>query len=231
MNPEILRVDSLDVPGFANLSFAVRPGDWLRLAGGPQDAARAAVDELYGLGPQLSPAVFWNGTALSDMGKAELLQLPAKAAYAHAEGALLLNLRIWENLLLPLRHHDIPFDTDAIEAEILAGLQSADIPDTRAARILQGRTDDLSKFEIVYCILIRAHLLRPALIIGENLFDGIHGERLEALSSLLAWMRSQNPSLALLTIGDPPRSLSHISLTSWPEPSTLNWKETTWLSS
>lgn len=231
MNPELLRADSLACPDFTELSFAVNPGDWLRLAGGPQNAARALVDEIYGLSPLPSPAVLWNGRALPSLDKTERLQLPVKAAYAHPEGAFLLNLRIWENLLLPLRHHRIPFDTDAIEAEILDAFRSAGIAETEAARILQGRTDDLSDPEIAICILIRAHLMRPALIVGERVFGGLHTEGLGALSSLLAWMHSQNPTFALLTIGDPPATLAHFKLPPWPEPTTLLWKETSWLNS
>lgn len=228
MNPEILRTDSLACPGIAEISFAVKPGDWLRLAGGPQDAGRALVDDIFGLGPLLSPAVFWEGNAVSTLNQSERLRLPMKAAYAHPEGAFLLNLRIWENLLLPLRHHRIHFDTEAIEAEILAAFQSAAISGTEAARILQGRTDDLSDPEIAVCILIRAHLMRPALIVGERLFGGLNSEGIESLSSLLTWMHSQNPALALLTIGDSPATLARIKLSPWPEPTTLNWKETSW---
>lgn len=231
MNSEILRTDSLFVPGFAELSLTVKSGTWSRLAGGSQQAARALVDEIYGLGPQISPAVFWNGAALSSMREKERLQLPTMAAYAHPEGAFLLNLRIWENLLLPLRHHGIPFEIDTIESEILAALQSAHIPESQTARILQGRTDDLSDPEIVICTLIRAYLVRPSLIVAENIFDGIHGEGLDAICSLLTWMRTQNPDLSLLTIGDSIGSLAHLTLSAWPEPITQTWKEISWLSS
>lgn len=228
MNPEILRADSINCSEFSELSFTVNPGDWLRLAGGTQSTDRSLVDEIFGLGPQLSPSIFWNGDALSSLSEAERLQLTMKAAYAHPDGAFLLNLRIWENLLLPLRHHRIPFETDAMESEILTAFQSAGIAETQAVRILQGRTDDLSDPEIAICVLIRAHLTRPTLIVSERLFSGMHSEGLDALSALLTWIHSQNPMLALLTIGDSAATLARIQLPPWPEPTTLNWKQTSW---
>ena len=231
MNPELLHVDSLACPAFGEFSFTVSRGEWLRLAAGPQKACRALVDEIYGLNPQPSPSVLWWGKALAESDGNDRLRIAARAACTDREGAFLLNLRIWENLLLPLRHHHMPFDTDSTETEILAAFESAGITAADAGRILQGRTDDLSDHEIAICILIRAHLTHPELIVGERLFDGINAEGLDALASLITWIESQNPGLALLTIGDPPATLTHLNLSPWPQPTTLRWKETSWRNS
>jgi ABC-type transporter Mla maintaining outer membrane lipid asymmetry ATPase subunit MlaF len=231
MSPELLHVDALACPAFGELSFTVGRGEWIRLAGGSQKACRALVDEIYGLSPEPSHSVLWWGKALTESDEEGRLSIAAKVSCADREGAFLLNLRIWENLLLPLRHHHIPLDTDCTETEILAAFESAGITEADAGRILQGRTDDLSDLEIAVCILIRAHLTHPELIVGERLFDGINPDGLDALASLITWIASRNPGLALLTIGDPSATLSRLNLSPWPHPKNLKWKETSWQNS
>jgi ABC-type branched-subunit amino acid transport system ATPase component len=228
MNVEILNVDSLAGPGFSGTCFSVRTGGWVRLAGGPREVCGALVDAIYGIGPCHEGAVLWNGRPLSALGEAGLLALADGMAYVHTGGGLLLNLRIWENLLLPLSHRGTSFNEDELEKEILAAYAIAGFPEADAARILQGRTDDLNTTEIAVTLLVRAHLVRPAMLVCEALFDSLPGDGQHALALLLDWMAERQPGLALLTIGDSRLTLSRMALSAWPEFETLTWKEKSW---
>ena len=158
-----------------------------------------------------------------------MLEIAARTSFVHPRGGLLLNLRIWENLILPLNHHRHPTDLDALEAEIIDVFAMADISETDASRILNSRTDDLAPYEILFALLIRAHCEKPAFIICESAFDGLPKHALESAIRILEHTATQCPELALLTIGDASSTLDHMAINAWPNPETRNWKTSSWL--
>lgn len=231
MKPRTLSAVDLSAPGFSEVSFHLRPAQWLRLSGGPHDACGSLVDAIFGLGPIHGGDVAWDETPISICDESQLLDLATRTAFVHHRGGLLLNLRIWENLLLPLVHHDQAPDIDALETEILEAFATAGIGEAGASHILHARTDDLSSHEILIALLIRAHLMRPAILISESIFDGLPHDSFAAITGLLDFIAARNPGLSLFTIGDAPAALARITPAAWPDPETLNWKENSWLAS
>jgi ABC-type transporter Mla maintaining outer membrane lipid asymmetry ATPase subunit MlaF len=229
MTPDLLRAESLAGTGFSGTSFRIAPGQWLRLADGPRETVAALVDVLFGLAPAVEGEVFWEGAAISTCSESDRLAIAARTAFVHPRGGLLLNLRVWENIVLPLRHHRRQIDTDALEAEILAAFAAAGIDEPAASRILAARTDDLAPHEILLTLLLRAFCMKPALIICEAAFDGLPAHARDTASRLLDHTAACCPGLALLTIGDSPATLANLQPTAWPAPETLTWNPPSWL--
>lgn len=228
MNPELLRAESLAGPGFSGTYFQLAPGQWLRLADGPHHAGSALVDALFGIGPVRAGEVFWSGVPISSRTGAQRLDIAARAAFVHPRGGLLLNLRVWENILLPIKHRQARFHLDELEAEILATFAGAGISETHASRILGARTDDLAPHEILFALLIRAYCEKPALIICETAFDALPRHALDTAARLLEATAARCPGLALLTIGDTTPTLDRMALPAWPTPETRTWKSSSW---
>lgn len=229
MTPDLLRAESLAGPGFSGTSFRIAPGEWLRLAEGPRETVAALVDVIFGLAPAVEGEVFWDGTAISTCSEGARLDIAARTAFVHPRGGLLLNLRVWENIVLPLRHHRRQIDTDALEAEILAAIAAAGIDESAASRILTARTDDLAPHETLLALLLRALCAKPALLICEAAFDGLPGHAREAAARLLDHTAAYCPGLALLTIGDSSSALASLKPATWPAPKTLTWNPPSWL--
>jgi len=228
MNAELLRVESLAGPGFSGTSFGITPGGWLRLADGPHETCEALVDILFGLSPAHDGRVLWDGVDVAELSESGQLDLAARIGFVHSRGGLLLNLRVWENLMLPLQHHQGRIDREALEAEILEAFAAAGIGESSAARILASRTDDLPSHEILLALLMRACCTRPALIICEAAFDGMPRHACVAAMRLLDHTAARCPGLALLTIGDSTAPLVNLTSAAWPEPETLNWNPPSW---
>jgi ABC-type transporter Mla maintaining outer membrane lipid asymmetry ATPase subunit MlaF len=228
MNSDLLRAESLAGPGFSGTSFRIAPGQWLRLADGPRETVAALVDILFGLAHADDGEVFWDDDAISNISETGRLQIATRTAFVHPRGGLLLNLRVWENVLLPLRHHHSQIDIESVETEILTALAAAGIGEVAASRILAARTDDLAPHETLLALLLRAHCAKPALIICEAAFDGLPGHAREAAARLLDHTAARCPGLALLTIGDSAATLAGLQPTAWPAPETLHWNPPSW---
>lgn len=229
MTPELLRVESLAGPGFSETSFQLAPGQWLRLSDGPRQASSALVDAIYGIGPAYEGEVFWSDVPISTSSETDLLEIAARTSFVHPRSGLLVNLRVWENLILPLKHHHRQIDLDALETEIIDTFAIAGIGEADAARILNARTDDLTPSEILFALLIRAHCEKPALIVCESAFNGLTKHALESAIRILEHTAAQCPGLALLTIGDPITTLDPMAINTWPNPETRTWKASSWL--
>lgn len=231
MKSPILHVEALESHAFTGVSFLLAPDAWLRLAGGPQTACEAFVDTILGINAAAAGDVIWHGISLTQMSESECFDIAGRHACVHQRGGLILNLRVWENLLLPLQHHQKKFDIDDVETRIITAYSKAGIPQEEAARILQSRSDDLTQHEVILSQLIRADLLNPLILVCQNLFDSLPARTLQATCDLLGWIALQNPGLALLTVGDSPATLANMDLDPWPAPQTITWNETSWQNS
>ncbi len=225
MSGERLIVRNWSGPGFGPLDFSLSDGSFVWLEGGRPTTAVAAVDCLCGLQESTAGEVRWFGRDLAALGESGRLDLAKQIAHVRVDGGLLANLRVWENVVLPVRQRFSTSEVDDLEAEILAAFAACGRDEERAGRLLQERVEELSDGEQVLVMLVRGHLNRPEVVLCERAFGGLPDEELDECRRLLDWMATQHPGLALLVIGDEAPPDGRFGLSAWGDPEILRLEE------
>ena len=121
------------------------------------------------------------------------------ACVSPPEGNLVANLKVWENMVLPAHYHGTPID-ESLEATVVEALGAAGFGESWLDRMLPSPPDRLDPFESRVACLVRAALLRPALLFGEMLFDDLEPRHRRRLLAMLDWMRARQPELGVLLV-------------------------------
>ncbi len=175
----------------AGLAFRIGPGDMLVLVG-PVDAGSAVLRILLGMDLPDSGSARILGEQAVTLSRARAAALLSRVGWYPRTGALLANLTLRENLLLPLQFHRDPSAAEAERAtsEALARFGLAEVPDVRpeeAPLPVRRRV-----------ALARAILLDPELLVLDDPLDDLEDDVARGVvTALSGWVRERRRGLLL----------------------------------
>ncbi len=167
------------------LGFRVRPGESLVLVG-PIEAGSAVLRALLGIDRPDSGTARVLGAFPGTLPRAEAAALLSRVGWHPRSGALLANLTLRENLLLPLQFHRRPPPDEAARATAAAlarfGLEEC----------AEVRPEDVTLPVRRRVALARATLLDPELLVLDDPLDDLEADAArDVLSGLAAWLRER----------------------------------------
>jgi phospholipid/cholesterol/gamma-HCH transport system ATP-binding protein len=173
------------------LAFRLERGEALVLCG-PVEAGSAVLRALVGVDEPAAGSAHLFGERLAALSRGGAAALLSRVGFHPRTGALLANLTLRENLLLPLRFHRRATTGEAERAASAAlarfGLDEA--PDVRP--------EDASLPLRRLVALARAMVLEPELLVLDDPLDDVEEEMARAvLSALLDWARERPRGLLL----------------------------------
>ena len=182
----LAEVSGLSLDGLAGLDLVVDPGQILHLHG-PAEAGGAVLRALVGLERPLSGTVRLFGEDSAALPRRATASLLSRVGWLPHRGALLANLTLRENLLLPLEFHGHG-DAAARCAAALARFGLEEAPDQRPEFVTLAVRRRVA--------LARAVLFDPALLLVDDPLDDLEEDPARALTAALeAWAREPGHSL------------------------------------
>jgi ABC-type thiamine transport system ATPase subunit len=154
--------------------------------------------------------------------------------YASAEGGLIANLRVWENLLLPRRARlgPVPESTAELEKRIIEAFAQAGIEEQRTVGLMPQVPDRLSALERIVCALVRCHLAGFRLLVCDRIFDRLDEGRTRRVAALVDWLGRQHEGSALLVLRHSTRPVENsFGLRAWSPVNCIQLEEKSWLAS
>lgn len=202
MSEELLAAEGLRGARFGPVSVRVEAGGGLVVRAAQAGALDEFVDVVTGLAPARGGRVRLCGVDPAGLAEPRLVQLLAGVGYAGDGEGLLSNLKVWENLVLPLeaRGDGGRHDLDALEERVVEAFAVAGLDEAWVQRSLPEVPDRLSDFERIVCGLVRCHLCGFRLLVCDRLFDGIDGRRGQRLAALVDWVGARSPGCGLLVL-------------------------------
>jgi ABC-type transporter Mla maintaining outer membrane lipid asymmetry ATPase subunit MlaF len=185
----VAREGALRVEG---LSFRLEQGGALVLSG-PVEAGSAVLRALVGVEEPRAGSARVLGERPATLPRDAAAALLARVGFHPRSGALLSNLTLRENLLLPLQFHRRldPAEAGRAEAAALARFGVAAAPEVRP--------EDAPLPVRRLVALARATLLDPELLVLDDPFDDLDDDvAADVLAALAAWAR-ERPRALLLT--------------------------------
>ena len=108
------------------------------------------------------------------------------AAIVPADGGLIGNLKVWENLVLPAAYHGVAQNRE-LEERATRLFAEFGISGTSFEALCATLPDHLNRFERRLCAFVRAMLTEPQITVYDSLFDGLTREE---TGKVLAFDRS-----------------------------------------
>jgi len=177
---------------------------WIRakLGGGASSLLRM----LAGLLPPISGKIIFNETSFYEAPFDRLVSLKTKLGYGFEEGGLLSNLTLEGNLLLPLRYHGLLSPTESAErvAFYLSQFGMTESKDLRPALASSGMRRS--------CLLARALIMEPELLLLDDPTRGLSSEMIQRLVGLVEWQRRE-------------KNLKHVYFTSEDQDFADRWSQ------
>jgi len=166
-----LSVRNIRIPGITDdFSCDLQAGNSALICTAREDTGVKLSRLIAGMSRPESGSVFVNGKDLAALDQEELYLLRQEIGIVPADGGLISNLKLWENITLPLLYHTgkiSPGDEqDAVDYLADLGYSGA----------LYALPAHLSPDEKRLAAMVRAFLMRPKIIIYCNCFENLSSE-------------------------------------------------------
>ena len=144
------------------------------------DIAVGVAGELHRIELELNSGRIYHaivGSAVARETLIERLVDTALAAIVPADGGLIGNLKIWENLVLPAAYHGdgIPRYSE-LEQRAARVFAQLGVSGASFEALCSTLPDHLGRFEQRLCAFVRAMLTEPRIMVYDSLFDGLSRE-------------------------------------------------------
>lgn len=202
---DALRFENVIADGLpSGLSFAVPAGSLGVIVTSRHDENDLLVRSLLGISRPRSGAVKVLGADVGGLPDQALNSLRRRVAVVYPGGGLVSNLKVWENLVLPLEYHSYCSATE-IEERGLAALKRVGY---------QGRLMEtpghLSLYEKRLVGLARALLTEPRLLVCNAILAGLNREEENRLVSTVIELHREDPLRTTLFLTSNPDAVADI---------------------
>jgi phospholipid/cholesterol/gamma-HCH transport system ATP-binding protein len=196
---EILKADHIAVVGkFEDISFAVAHGELLVLLTSKEEINTTLTRLLLGATKPDRGDLTLFGRDIASLSQRELLKIRQRIGVVFAGGGLVSNLKVWENLTLPLDYHSA-LSSAAIEERGLAILQRVGYKGK-----LMDLPGHLSLYQRRQIGLGRAMLTDPDLMIFESPSQGLNQDERQAFMEVARSFHNGKPGRASLFLTSNP---------------------------
>ena len=176
------------------ISFAVPAGAMVAVITARQDENDRLVRLMLGLSKPYAGSISTVGVDVAAASEKGLNDLRQRVSIVHPGGGLVSNLKVWENLVLPLEYHSSLTPAE-IEARGMAALRRVGY--TGGLMELPGH---LPLYEKRLIGLARAMITDPGLIVYNAILAGLRGEEKSVIISTIMDFHREDPQRGSLFI-------------------------------
>jgi phospholipid/cholesterol/gamma-HCH transport system ATP-binding protein len=161
---------------------------------------------LLGSAPVQRGEVVLFGEALSGVSEERALALFSRMGIVWSGGGFVSNLKVWENILLPVMYHR-GREPAACEGQVVDLLRRLGVEDTLVPDYLQSLPGALPVQVLRLLGCARAALMDPEVMIYESVFEGLQRDVRARLESFALWFHTQRPGRASVYLSSDEQSL------------------------
>jgi ABC-type transporter Mla maintaining outer membrane lipid asymmetry ATPase subunit MlaF len=192
--------------GFRDASFSVGAGVACKLLTESDLDRDLLLHLLIGSAPAERGEVALFGEALGGASEERALSLFSRMGIVWSGGGFVSNLKVWENLLLPVMYHrggePAVYEGQVVELLRRLGVDETLVPDYLGS--LPGALPVQAQ-RLLGCV--RAALMDPEVVIYESPFEGLPRDVRARLESFAVWFHTQRPGRTSVYLSSDEQSL------------------------
>lgn len=195
----MIRFENVTTESFSDLSFSMQKGSICKVITGSDYDATIFLETLLGLNPPASGKVFLFDCNIYESSESEVLELFKRLGVVWKDGGLVSNLKVGENMVLPLWYHK-DLMAEEVEEELLKLFNQIvkNVGDLKS--YLWRLSGTLPSHEKRIIGFVRTLLLKPELIIYDSPLSGLTPETASDMMRMAGSYKSENADRASLYI-------------------------------
>ena len=202
----MIQIEDLRVGRAEPFSVKVGPGKSCKVIASSEHQKNLLLATLAGLRRPEEGTYRLFGTDVFSLGEEEHIELFRRVGLIWNQGGLLSNIRVWENILLPLEYHYNTVAGDIVHS-VLSLLAELGVEGEEAERLLQSTPYTIPVHTKMFIGLIREILLDPEIVIYDSLFDGLERRSVTGLVKLIKGFEESDPDRPTLSLSTDERTL------------------------
>ncbi|MGD2063652.1 MAG: hypothetical protein PVF51_08740 [Nitrospirota bacterium] len=191
-----------------SVSFEIGEGVACNLVTASDCEEGAFLETILAMKPPSSGRVFVLEEDVYSLPEQELLDLYRKVGVAWRDGGLISNLKVWENIVLPVRYH-LGKQPSEVEDRVVDLFRQLGIEVTPG--YLGALPGVLTPSERSLVGLVREMVMDPPLMIYDGLYEGLHPETAGRLVELAATFHAARPDRTSIFIGSNEASMARVA--------------------
>ncbi len=187
----MIRFEGVKTEYFKNLDFIVARGARCGVLTGSVEKKRNLFDIISGIQAPRAGRVFLFGKDIYSISRGDFLALFRKVGVVLQNGGLISNLKVWENIALPVSYHTAKRLED-VEAMVLAILRKPEMASFDLKGIMGELPASLPVQMRKAAGVIRAMTMNPELMLYDSLFDGLTPDMANKFGALTMNFHNEN---------------------------------------
>jgi phospholipid/cholesterol/gamma-HCH transport system ATP-binding protein len=202
----VIEFRQVSAGGFRDASFSIGAGVACKLVTESDLDRDRLLQLLLGNEPAKTGQVALFGEALGTLAEERALALFSRLGVVWSGGGFVSNLKVWENILLPLMYHR-GVAPAAVEGRVVELLRRLGVEEHLVPTYLQSLPGALPAHAQRLLGCVRAALTDPEVVIYESAFEGLHRDVRARLESFAAWFHAERPGRASVYLSSDEQSL------------------------
>ncbi|TAN41482.1 MAG: ATP-binding cassette domain-containing protein [Nitrospirae bacterium] len=182
----MMTLRNVSANGFSDISFESGTGRSVKIIVDSDDEKNLLLRLVTGLQKPDAGEVLLFGKEIYSISEDEYIKLFEKAAVVPGNGGLISNLRVWENITLPIEYHQgiNPQDLEDRIIRIVRRLLGINTDIERIEKLMQQLPGHLSPHEKRVVGVVKAFIAEPEVIIYDSIFEGLNPEMQDELTTM-----------------------------------------------
>lgn len=193
---------------FNSVSFEIKEGILCKIITDSDYEKKTLIDVIFSMEKPVSGRVFLFGKDIYSVSEKESVKILTKIGIVPKDGGLISNLKVWENITLPIWYHTGKRPRD-VEDRVIAIFGEMG-KDTSLAKFMGRLSGALPTHEKRLAGMVRAMLMEPDLIIYDSIFEGLNPETVSKLQGLTTKFHLEKPGRTSVYISSEEQSLKDI---------------------
>ncbi|MBI5213348.1 MAG: hypothetical protein HY957_08255 [Nitrospirae bacterium] len=176
----MIRFENVTTKNFDSLSFEIEKASAYKIITNSDYENRELLNIMLGLEKPEYGRVFIFNEDLCTLPEKELGRLFSRVGAVLIDGGMISNLKVWENIVLPVWYHSGKISED-IEKKAIQRFEETGMDISYLGELMGKLPGPLPVHEKRLIGFIRASLLEPELMIYDSIFEGLSPEMSETL--------------------------------------------------
>jgi phospholipid/cholesterol/gamma-HCH transport system ATP-binding protein len=202
----VIEFRKVTAAGLREASFSIGAGLACKLVTESNLDRDLVLHLLLGSAPAEQGEVALFGETLSEATEERALALFTRIGVVWSGGGLVSNLKVWENILLPVMYHR-GWAPASCEARVLDLLRRLGVDDDLVPGYLRSLPGALPVQAQRLLGCARAALMDPEIVIYESAFEGLQHDVRARLESFAVWFHAQRPGRTSVYLSSEEQSL------------------------
>jgi len=205
----VIKFREVTAAGFSEASFSIGAGVACKLVTESNLDRDLILHLLLASAPAERGEIALFGEVLNEVTEVRALALFSRLGIVWSGGGLVSNLKVWENLLLPVMYHR-GGEPATFEGQVVDLLRRLGVADDLVPGYLQSLPGALPAQVQRLLGCARAALMDPEIVIYESAFEGLQRDVRARLESFAVWFHTQRPGRTSVYLSSDEQSLQRL---------------------